>query len=295
MGACRVKRVACNTLGLAARLQVPACSAACSAAFALGAAEASQGGRREQLFLWPGPGRLWRKRTVLCKNGDRREMPCFGCAVRYRLTRAIAACGRRWEDRLDYLSGSVCHMLCPCGSNHHVSPGPSKGKWEVWELPRVDLCHSTPGVAVSWVLPGATSMLGWPEPEPCSLFVSDGPTDVILSWPGICSAAVPGLFPPLARCPAVHGDAPVRALAPLPAPQSAGFAHASQMPSLCCHHCHIPDPLSLFFMPLHPRNTGARPAAVFHPPAVLTSWVASAHPWVGGRSGAGRGGSGRSG
>lgn len=202
-------------------------------------------------------------------------------------------CSLREEVRRQ--AGSVCHMLCPCGSNQHVSPGPSKGQWKVWELPRVDPCHSTPGAAVSWVVPGATSTLGWPEPEPCSLFVSDGPTDVVLSWPGICSAAVPGLFPPLARCPTVHGDAPVRALAPLPAPQSAGFAHASQMLLLCCQRCHIPDPLSLFFMPLHLRNTGAGPAAVFHPPAMLTSWVASAHPWVGGRSGAGRGRSGRSG
>lgn len=74
--------------------------------------------------------------------------------------------------------------------------------------------------------------------------------------------------------------------------------HSSHVPARC-HRCAAVaapsrPPFPLFY-PLHPGKAGTELAAVFCPPDVLARWVASARPWVGGRIGAGRGGSGRSG
>lgn len=74
--------------------------------------------------------------------------------------------------------------------------------------------------------------------------------------------------------------------------------HSLHVPARC--HCcaavttpsQTPSPC---FLPPPPGNASTRPAAVLCPPAVLAGCVASARPWVGGRNGAGRGRSGRSG
>ena len=71
-----------------------------------------------------------------------------------QIGQSYCSLGRRWEDRLDYTSGSVRHMLCPCGSGHRVSPDPSKGNWRSGSCP--ESIHATPhsvsGAAFSWVL-----------------------------------------------------------------------------------------------------------------------------------------------
>lgn len=194
--------------------------------------------------------------------------------------------------------GVFATCFVPVAPNTTCAQAPAKGNGRSGKRPesiRAVLC-SVSGAAFSWVLPEPPARedgQSWSRaPSLCQMvlqmwFFPDGASTLLMSL----GSSLPWLNAPQYAATLLCVARLRRALGP----RSAQFACASQMPSLCCFRHPIPDPPPPVFYPLHPSNAGTRLAAVFHPPAMLAGWVASARPWVGGRSGAGRGGSRKSG
>lgn len=193
------------------------------------------------------------------------------------------------------MSGMFNSCFVPVIPTIMCSQTPAKGNERSGKCP--ETIHAAPysvgAEASSWVLldlPACGEGQCWSHvPSLCQMFPqtwsSPDQTSALLMSPG---SSLPGTKP---RSVWGHLCVPQLLFQP-PNP------HSLHVPARC--HCcaavttpsQTPSP---YFSLLPPRNTSTRPAAVFFPPAVLTGCVASARLWVGGRSEAERGRSGRSG